>query len=172
MSRATGRLLTGGLAPGKGYTALLRYMAFGAVVTATLRYNTKVWAMHKTRYEEMVVVWSALVKTVLGIHAYAQVKLLIIAGIHGTIPVNIQIEKQLLQYWSGLTQTPADHRGRLILQGVWRNAVEESWAANVQIVCTKLRIDITEENLTGMRRNEWWTVLREKAQVQAIAEIH
>jgi hypothetical protein len=99
MSRVTGRLLAGGLAPGKGYTALLRYMAFGAVVTATLRYNTEVWARHKTRYEEMVVVWSALVKTVLGIHAYAQVKSLIIAGIHGTIPVNMQIEKQLLQYW-------------------------------------------------------------------------
>ena len=63
-------------------------------------------------------VWSALVKTVLGIHAYAQVKPLIIAGIRGMIPVNIQIEKQLLQYWWGLTQTPADHRGRVLLQDV------------------------------------------------------
>jgi hypothetical protein len=98
MSRATGRLLAGGLAPGKGYTALLRYMAFGAVVTATLRYNTEVWARQESRYREMVVAWSALVKMILGIHAYAQVKPLIIAGIHGTIPVNIQIEKQLLQY--------------------------------------------------------------------------
>ena len=93
MSRATGRLLAGGLAPGKGYNALLRYMAFRAVVTATLRYNTEVWARHKRRYKEMVAVWSALIKTLLGIHAYAQVKPLIIAGIHGMIPVNIQIEK-------------------------------------------------------------------------------
>lgn len=93
MSRATGRSLAGGLAPGKGYTALLRYMAFGAVVTATLRYSTEVWARQDTRYREMVVVWSALVKTILGIHAYAQVKPLIIAGIYGTIPVNIQIER-------------------------------------------------------------------------------
>ena len=61
--------------------------------------------------------------------------------------------------------------GSAILKGVWRTAAAGSWAANVQRMCTKWGIDIMEENLTGVRRNEWWTVLKEKAQVQAVAEI-
>jgi hypothetical protein len=140
VSAATGRLLAGGLAPRYGYPVLLRVMAFEAVVTSTLVYNTEVWARTDARYRQIYRVWSVLMKSILGIRAYAQVKPIIVKVVQGLLPVNIQVEMMLLKYWWDLTQTPEGHRERRVLRGVWKEAKGDSWAANVQRVCDKWRL--------------------------------
>ena len=105
--------MAGGLAPRYGYPVLLRVMAFEAVVTSALVYNTEVWARTDTRYRQIYRVWSVLMKSILGICAYAQMKPILVTVVQGLLPMNVQVEMMLLKYWWGLTQTPEDHRGKM-----------------------------------------------------------
>jgi hypothetical protein len=96
-------LLAGGLAPRYGYPVLLRVMAFEVMVTSILVYNTEVWARTDAWYRQIYRVWSVLMKSIVGIRVYAQVKPIVETVVQGLLPIIIQIEMMLLKYWRGLT---------------------------------------------------------------------
>ena len=77
---------------------LLTVMTFEAVATSTLVYNMEVWARTDAQYRQIYRVWSVLMKSILGIRAYAQVKPIIVTVVQGLLPIIIQIEMMLLKY--------------------------------------------------------------------------